>query len=125
VSGTRLPEWLHHIHAAALDACSFIDGMSNDDFLSDRRTQKAVVMSLVFIDEAAAKIMDRHSEFAVRHANVPWREMRGMRNRIAHGYFEIDLNVVWETARTALPALLTQVPIPLDETSDERPDTGQ
>lgn len=37
---------------------------------------------------------------------VPWRSMRGMRNRIAHGYFDINLDVVWDTVQTALPDLL-------------------
>lgn len=60
----------------------------------------------MIIGEAAAKIMERHPAFAARHQEVPWRNMRGMRNRIAHGYFDIDLDVVWDTVRTALPALL-------------------
>jgi uncharacterized protein with HEPN domain len=45
--------------------------------------------------------------FARAHPELPWREMRGMRNRMAHGYFEVDLDVVWNTAQTALPALLS------------------
>ena len=63
-------------------------------------------MSLIIIGEAATKIMDRFPDFANQHPDVPWRSMRGMRNRIAHGYFDIDLTVVWETVDTALPELL-------------------
>ena len=59
--------------------------------------------------EAATKLMDRHPEFAAQHAAVPWRLMRGMRNRMAHGYFEVDLDVVWETVMTALPDLLQRL----------------
>jgi|SRR5580698_9715750 uncharacterized protein with HEPN domain len=81
----RLPDYLAHIRQAALDARSFVDGMSRDEFLSDKRTQNAVVMSLVIMGEAAAKVMDQHPEFAQLHAGIPWRGMRGMRNRIAHG----------------------------------------
>lgn len=44
------------------------------------------------------------------HPEVPWRAMRGMRNRIAHGYFDINLEVVWETVQTALPELLRKLP---------------
>jgi uncharacterized protein with HEPN domain len=51
-----------------------------------------------------------HPEFANKHPEVPWRSMRGMRNRIAHGYFEINLDIVWETVQTALPELLRKVP---------------
>lgn len=83
--------------------------MSRDEFLRDRRTQQAVIMSLIVIGEAATRIMDRHPEFAERHSQVPWRNMRGMRNRIAHGYFDINLDVVWDTVMTALPDLLLQL----------------
>ncbi len=63
-------------------------------------------MSLVIIGEVATKIMDRYPDFADRHPTIPWRNIRGMRNRIAHGYFDINLEVVWETVETALPDLL-------------------
>jgi uncharacterized protein with HEPN domain len=59
--------------------------MCQDDFLADKRTQQAVIMSLIVLGEAATKVMDRYPDFASEHAQVPWRNMRGMRNRIAHG----------------------------------------
>ena len=92
-----------------MDACSFVAGQSKDTFLTDKRTQSAVVMCLVIIGEAATKIMDQHPQFVERHVAVPWRSMRGMRNRIAHGYFEIDFDIVWETAQSALPELLASL----------------
>ena len=58
MSGNRLPDYLDHIQQAAADACGFIDGLSKEDFLADKRTQSAVVMSLVIIGEAATKVMD-------------------------------------------------------------------
>jgi uncharacterized protein with HEPN domain len=48
--------------------------------------------------------------FAIQHPQVPWRSMKGMRNRIAHGYYEINLDTVWETIQTALPGLIAQLP---------------
>ena len=95
---------------AVTDACAFVDGLSKDDFLNDKRTQQAVIMSLIIIGEAATKVMDSYTEFALAHHEIPWRSMRGMRNRIAHGYFDINLDVVWDTVQTALPALLEQLP---------------
>jgi uncharacterized protein with HEPN domain len=83
--------------------------LSKNDFLTDKRTQQAVIMSLIIVGEAATKVMDRYTEFAALHSEVPWRSMRGMRNRIAHGYFEINLEVVWDTVQTALPDLLKQL----------------
>lgn len=94
---------------AAADACSFVEGLSKDNFLNDKRTQQAVIMSLVIIGEAVTKVMDLYSAFAAAHTHVLWRNMRGMRNRIAHGYFDINLDVVWETTQTALPDLLQQL----------------
>jgi uncharacterized protein with HEPN domain len=102
----RLADYLDQVALAAGNAVSFIDGMVLDEFLVDTRTQQAVVMSLMIVGEAAAKILDRYPEFAASNAELPWVSMRGMRNRIAHGYFELNLGVVWETAKTALPALL-------------------
>jgi uncharacterized protein with HEPN domain len=110
MNGNRLSDYLEHIQQAAMDACGFVEGLSKDDFLTDKRTQQAVIMSLVIIGEAATKVMDGFTEFTQAHPEVPWRSMRGMRNRIAHGYFDINLDVVWETVQTALPDLLKQLP---------------
>jgi len=63
--------------------------------------------------------MDVYAEFTQTHSEVPWRSMRGMRNRIAHGYFDINLNVVWDTVRTALPELLKQLPGVRQDAEDE------
>jgi uncharacterized protein with HEPN domain len=110
MSGNRLPDYLEHIQQAAADARSFVEGLTKDDFLSDKRTQQAVIMSLVVIGEATTKIMDGYAGFTQVHTEVPWRNMRGMRNRMAHGYFDIDLDIVWETVQDWLPALLKQLP---------------
>lgn len=109
MNGDRLGDYLDHVRQAASDACAFVEGMTKDDFLRDKRTQQAVVMSLIVIGEAATKVMDTDPDFVQSHAHIPWRNMRGMRNRIAHGYFDINLNLVWDTVGTALPALLAQL----------------
>lgn len=106
----RLLDYLDHMQQAATDACSFVAGLAKDDFLEDKRTQQAVIMSLIIIGEAATKVMDGYAEFAQAHPDLAWRGMRGMRNRIAHGYFDINLDVVWDTVQTALPELLKQLP---------------
>lgn len=66
-------------------------------------------MSLIIVGEAATKVMDRYVSFVDSHPDIPWRNMRGMRNRIAHGYFEINLDVVWDTVQLSLPELLKQL----------------
>ncbi len=105
----RLTDYLDHMRQAATDACSFVEGLSKEDFLADKRTQQAVILSLIVIGEASTKIMDQYAEFASQHPEVPWRSMRGMRNRIAHGYFDINLEMVWDTVQTALPELLERL----------------
>ncbi|MCG5495983.1 MULTISPECIES: DUF86 domain-containing protein [Ectothiorhodospira] len=110
MSENRLPDYLDHIQQAAADACSFVEGLSKDDFLADKRTQLAVIMNFIIIGEAATKVMDSYAEFTQAHAEVPWRSMRNMRNRMAHGYFDIDLDVVWETVQKWLPTLIKQLP---------------
>ena len=110
MKGQWLADYLVHMQVAASDACSFVEGLDQTDFHDDKRTQSAVVMSLIVIGEAASKVMDQFPEFATSHDEISWRSMRGMRNRIAHGYFDINLEVVWETVQTALPSLLLQLP---------------
>jgi uncharacterized protein with HEPN domain len=105
----RLADYLDHMRQAASDACEFIGGMSKQKFVEDKRTQQAVIMSVLIIGEASTKIMDAYPEFVQTHPEVPWRSMRGMRNRIAHGYFDINLDVVWDTVCTALPELLAKL----------------
>ena len=106
----RLSDYLDHIQQAARKACGFVEGMSKDDFLKDKRTQNAVIMSIIIIGEAATKVLGDYAEFAQTHSEIPWRSMRGMRNRIAHGYFDINLDMVWDTVQIALPELLKQLP---------------
>ena len=105
----RLPDYLGHMCQAIADAQSFTEGMDQVDFVQDKRTQQAVVMSLIVLGEAATKVMDKYPDFAAEHTEIPWRNMRGMRNRIAHGYFDINLEVVWDTVHTALSALKSQL----------------
>lgn len=114
MSDMRLADYLGHMRQAAQDACGFVKGLSKQEFLADKRTQQAVIMSLVIVGEAATKLMDSNAGYVQLHPEVPWRSMRGMRNRIAHGYFEINLDVVWDTVQTALPQLLRQLPSAAD-----------
>ena len=115
----RLPD-LEHIQQAAIDALSFVDGLSKEDFLADKRTQQAVIMSLIIIGEAATKIMDGYTAFTQAHSEVPWRSMRNMQNRMAHGHYEINLDIVWDTVQEWLPELLKQLSSVLQEPDQAR-----
>lgn len=110
MNAARLPDYLDHMLEAAQLACSYVEGLSKGEFLEDRRTQQAVILNLILIGEEATRILKDHEAFAHQHPAIPWRSMKGMRNRIAHGYFEINLDVVWETVQSALPELMKQLP---------------
>lgn len=105
----RLADHLRQMSEGSRDAMAFTDGMDREGFLADLRTQRAVVMSLMIVGEAAAQIVAGHPAFAEAHPDIPWRSIRGMRNRIAHGYFDVDLGVVWQTVQVELPGLVEQL----------------
>ena len=109
----RLADYLEHMQQAATDACSFIEGQRKEDFTADKRTQQAVILSLLIIGEAATKLLQTYGEFLTRHPEVPWSSMKGMRNRLAHGYFDINVDVVWETVSQDLPSLREKLPVVL------------
>ena len=89
---------------AARDALSFTEGMSYHDFVQDRRTQLSVLKSVEIVGEAAAHVSEDTRQ---AHPDIPWGEIVGMRNRLVHVYFDIDLPLVWATVRDDLPALIT------------------
>ena len=101
----RLTDYLAHMREAAETACSYIEPLDKGQFVSDKRTQQAVIFNLIVIGEAAAKISTEYADFVSSHPALPWKGMTGMRNRAAHGYFNIDLDIVWDTVKTALPNL--------------------
>lgn len=111
----RLSYYLQHMLDAAEQSCSYVQGWSKEGFLADRRTQQAVILNLIILGEAATKLLKDHGPFVDRYPEVPWRSIKGMRNRIAHGYFDVNLDVVWETLQTALPELLSRLPRIRDE----------
>lgn len=94
---------------AAQQALSYVEGYEKPDFMEDRRTQQAVVLNLILIGEESTKILATYPDFAHVHTEIPWRSMKGMRNRIAHGYYEINMDTVWDTVQQALPPLVIQL----------------
>ena len=81
-------------------------GLSREAFMADDKTVDAVVRNLEIIGEAARQVPD---EFAAAHSAVPWRRIAGLRNRIVHDYFGLDLDIIWEVIQTDLPQLKSQL----------------
>lgn len=105
----RAADCLDHMLEAACQACSYIEGSTKEEFLADKKTQQAVILNLILIGEESTKLLKDDEAFILQHPQVPRHSMKGMRNRIAHGYFEINLETVWETIQTALPKLIEQL----------------
>lgn len=103
-------DYLDHMLEATRQACAYLEGLDKADFMEDKRTQQAVILNLLILGEAVTKLLNQYAPFAAQYPQVPWRSMKGMRNRLAHGYFDINLDVVWDTVQTALPSLLAQLP---------------
>lgn len=105
----RLEIYLKRMAASAETAIGYTRGMDRDDFLVDRRTQDAVVANLMAIGECATKLMERHLDFIVEHPEIAWKDIRNMRNRIAHQYFQLDVGTIWLTVSEVLPDLLDKL----------------
>jgi uncharacterized protein with HEPN domain len=75
-------------------------------FLADPRTQDAVIRNLEIIGEAASRISGALQE---AHPDLPWEQMRGLRNRLVHAYFDVDLGIVWDVVERELPELATRI----------------
>lgn len=105
----RQLDYVKRMLSAADQASGYIEGMTKDEFLADAKTQDAVIMKLMVIGELAAQLFDEHAEFVANYPEIPWHQMKGMRNRMAHGYFELDLEIVWDTVQAAIPDLRTKL----------------
>lgn len=102
-------DYLGHIEEAAMLASGYVQGMTKEAFLEDKKTQQAIIYNIMIIGEAATQIINEYPNFAETHPDIPWREMRGIRNRMAHGYYELNLDIIWDTVTSYLAALSRQI----------------
>ena len=105
----RLAEYLAHMLEAVDWIAQFTAGMSEERFIGDVQCQHAVLRNIEVIGEAAGRIRTRFPSFADKHAEIAWRDIYGMRNRLLHGYFAINLRTVWTTIQNDLPLLKAQL----------------
>jgi uncharacterized protein with HEPN domain len=88
-------------------------GVNRDAFVADDKTIDAVVRNLEIIGEAAHRMP---AECVTMYPGVPWQQIAGLRNRIVHEYFGLDLEIVWQIIERDLPPLKTQLPRPASPT---------
>jgi len=95
-------DYVEDIVEAMDDAVRFVEGVEYDDFVKDRKTVYAVTRAIEIIGEAVKKIPDTVKN---RYPKVPWKRMAGMRDKLIHEYFGVDLRRVWNTVKKDIPNL--------------------
>lgn len=85
---------------------SYVNGVNKESFLENLMMQDAVMHQIEIVGEASNDISD---EFQEKYSDLPWMQMRAIRNKIVHDYRGINLNIIWETVQNDLPALREQV----------------
>ena len=99
-------DFLQDILEAARRIKTYTTAMTYDVFLADLKTQDAVVRNLEIIGEAAKSLS---TELRKKYPEVPWKGMSGVRDRLIHHYFGVNLDIVWDIVITELPSLESQV----------------
>lgn len=102
-------DYLHHILQAIARIMRYTSQMGEADFLENELVQDGVIRNIEIMGEAARNLLRRCPQFAERHPEVPWEDVYLMRNRLAHGYFSVDLQIVWRTVQRDLPLLARQI----------------
>ena len=97
---------IRHILDAAREAVGFANGKTRTDLDTDRQLNLSLVQLLEVIGEAARGISP---QFREAHPEVAWKKMTRMRDRLIHGYYDVNLDVVWQTVTEDLPPLITQM----------------
>lgn len=91
---------------AARDAQDFVAGLTRLEFVADKRTHSAVCLKLETLGEASRAVTP---EMKASHPEIPWASLAGLRNRIIHEYFRLDLNILWHIVDAELPVLIAQL----------------
>lgn len=91
---------------AVREAQGFVASRSRSDLDHDRLLLLALVKDVEIIGEAASRVS---AETRIEWADIPWQDIVAMRHRLIHGYFDIDLDIVWSTITDDLPALAAQL----------------
>lgn len=105
----RLADYLEHILEAIERIARYTEDMGEVAFLENSMAQDAVIRNFQIIGEASFNIQKHYPEFAAEHPELPLAFAYQMRNAVAHGYFKVDLEIVWKTIHNDLPGLDKQV----------------
>ncbi len=111
---SRVPDYLEHMAEAVRRILEYTREQSEEDFTSDRLVQDAVLRNLGVLGEAANNCFKVSPDIAVRYPNLPFAKIYGMRNQLTHGYWTVDLDIVWNIVEKDVPELQTQIALVLE-----------
>lgn len=98
--------YLQHILDSIVQIREYTKGLSEKDFLKDKKVQDAVLRRLEIIGEAIKNLSE---DLRIKHNDVEWNKAVATRNILIHHYFDVDLQIVWDTLKLNLPGLEKQV----------------
>ncbi|XGA79444.1 DUF86 domain-containing protein [Halomonas sp. CH40] len=104
-----LQDYLEHIQQAISRIQSYLQDIDHASFLANEEKQDAVIRNLEVLGEAAGNIQRYFPDFSAKHPDFPLKAAYGTRNALAHGYFKVDLDIVWRTVERDLPDMEVQV----------------
>jgi uncharacterized protein with HEPN domain len=102
----RDKDYLEHIQEAICKIFRYVPNKDEAEFMASEIVQDAVIRNLEIIGEAVTKLSP---ELKAGHADIPWSDISGMRNRLIHGYVTVNLEIVWSTVEKVLPDFLAKV----------------
>lgn len=106
---TRVRAYFGHMLDAVTRIQLYTQGKAHEDFLSDLLLQDAIVRNFEVLGEAAHNVLEAAPGAPAQFPRIPFAAIYGMRNQLSHGYFAIDLDVVWKVIERDLPALRLQL----------------
>ncbi|MBE7421470.1 MAG: DUF86 domain-containing protein [Zoogloeaceae bacterium] len=105
----RLADYLGHIQEAIERIRQYVAALDEPAFQKNNMAQDAVIRNIEIVGEASYNIQKHYPEFARAHPELPLAFAYQMRNAVSHGYFRVDLEIVWKTIHNDLPGLYKQV----------------
>jgi len=91
---------------SALRISKYTEGLKFDEFADDQKTLDAVVRNFEILGEAATRVLP---DFQILNPQIPWKLLKGYRNRLIHEYFGVDYQIVWEIIQEDLPGLIERL----------------
>ncbi len=107
-------EYIRHILDEAVYLNEQVQKISRHEFLLNETLKRAFVRSIEIIGEAAKNVPD---EIRKKYPDIEWRAMAGMRDRLVHGYFGVDYDIVWNVVTHNIPVLRDKIEVMLKDES--------